>query len=297
MSEYLSHSRMDTYSNCSLQYHFKYNMKLPVISEDVNLNYGKALHKAIELFHLRFKHEGALRDKNYLLDCFIAAWDDSALFGEIPYDRDTYDSHRKMGLNHLNTYYDENISSSWFKYPPIGVELPFEVPIINFETGEVLNEDYNLHGYIDLIIADDEYLHVIDHKTSGKAYSDFKIKNSMQLVIYDYAIKYLQKLGELPNLPIKVWFNVFYKTKKQNVEKYENIIQPIQTKRMLSAANAVIHGIKSETYVPNFGHLWCSYCSFVDACLMWQEVDGKDAWVEEYIKKTDNASNGDRPGD
>lgn len=297
MSEYLSHSRMDTYGNCSLQYHFKYNLKLPADSEDVNLNYGKCLHKAIELFHLRFQEEGKLRDKQYLIDCFVTAWDDSALFGEVAYDEKTYKEHKEMGISHLNSYYNKNIGSSWFEHPPLGIEKNFEVPILNFETGEVLDEEYNLYGYIDLIISDGEYLHIIDHKTSGKAYSEFKVKNSMQLIIYDYAVKHLQKMGELPNLPVKCWFNVFYKTKKQNIEVYDNVIEPVQTKRMLSAAKAVIHGIKSETYVPNFGHIWCSYCKFVDACLLWQEVDGKDAWMEEYIKKIDNVSNGDRSGD
>lgn len=289
MDQNLSHSKMETYSTCGLKYHFKYNVRLPVITDNINLNYGSSLHKSIELFHLRIKEDGNVRELDYLLECFINSWEQVALFGDVVYDQSDYDSHKELGIKHLTEYYNQNIHTSWFN-PPEGVEYNFSVPLINFETGEILSEDYQFNGYIDLIVSDNEYITVVDHKTSSRAYDEFKIKNSLQLVLYNYVTKYLISQKQLPDLPVRTCFNVFYKTKKANVEKYFNEIESIQTKRMLSIAKSIIHGIKSETFVPNFGHIWCNYCEYVNACLLWQELDGKDAWFEEYLKRTDDSN-------
>jgi RecB family exonuclease len=65
----------------------------------------------------------------------------------------------------------------------VGVEQPFDVPLIDQETGEVL--DRALVGTLDLLERDaDGRLVVVDLKTSARKYTDLQVEASLQLSIY-----------------------------------------------------------------------------------------------------------------
>src|SRR5712691_6999257 len=62
----------------------------------------------------------------------------------------------------------------------VGVEQPFDVPLIDLDTGEVL--DRALVGTLDLIERDSEgHFAVVDLKTSARKYTDPQVEASLQL--------------------------------------------------------------------------------------------------------------------
>src|SRR5207249_5053383 len=68
----------------------------------------------------------------------------------------------------------------------LAVEQPFAVPLVDQETGEVLDRD--LVGSLDLLERDrDGRLVVVDLKTSGRKYSDLQVEASLPLTVYSYA--------------------------------------------------------------------------------------------------------------
>ncbi len=68
----------------------------------------------------------------------------------------------------------------------VGVEVPFEVPLIAQETGELL--DRPLVGSLDLLERSPEgRLVVVDIKTASRKYTALQVEASLQLSIYSYA--------------------------------------------------------------------------------------------------------------
>src|SRR5688500_4269042 len=67
----------------------------------------------------------------------------------------------------------------------VGVEQPFGVPLVDQETGEVLDRD--LVGSVDLLERDAEGLVVVDLKTAARKYSDLQVEALLQLSVYSYA--------------------------------------------------------------------------------------------------------------
>lgn len=68
----------------------------------------------------------------------------------------------------------------------VAVEEPFDVPLIDQETGELV--DRSLVGSLDLVERDAEgQLVVVDLKTSARRYTDLQVEASLQLSVYSYA--------------------------------------------------------------------------------------------------------------
>jgi hypothetical protein len=68
----------------------------------------------------------------------------------------------------------------------VGVEQPFDVPLVDLDTGEV--PDRALVGTLDLIERDGEgRVVVVDLKTSARKYTSLQTEASLPLSVYSYA--------------------------------------------------------------------------------------------------------------
>ena len=98
----------------------------------------------------------------------------------------------------------------------VGVEQPFDVPLIDLDTGEVL--DRALVGTLDLIERDGEgRIVVVDLKTSSRRYTDLQVELSLQLSMYSYATS-MNGLGDQEDLRLR--FDVLTKTKQPELCRY-----------------------------------------------------------------------------
>lgn len=283
--ENLSHSRLSTYADCGLKYHFRYNLKIPVVTDAVYFDYGNALHTALETFHGNIEAD-FVPVKDFLLQSFTDAWYGNVSFSEAEIDEKEIQSYAELGEKVLSEYYIKNINTPWFN-KPLGVELPFEVPITNPFTGELITEQYVLYGVIDLLNVIDNTVWVLDHKTAKYQYKQDKIEDSMQLTLYYYVVDQLMNLGLInvnKNYDLQVAFNVFDKSKSPTFKRYPGDRDDQAIKRMLSIIKAHIHGVESKVFVPNFGSMWCKGCEFKEACDMWNTVDEKD-WLDAFLAK------------
>jgi hypothetical protein len=91
----------------------------------------------------------------------------------------------------------------------LAVEQPFAVPLIDPETGEVLDRD--LVGSLDRLERDLEgCLVVVDLKTAARRYTNLDVEASLQLSVYSYATM-MNGLGDQEDLRLR--FDVLTKTK------------------------------------------------------------------------------------
>jgi hypothetical protein len=98
----------------------------------------------------------------------------------------------------------------------VGVEQPFDVPLIDLDPGEVL--DRALVGTLDLLERDAAGgLVVVDLKTSARKYSDLQVEASLQFSVYSYAT---QMNGLADEQDLRLRFDVLTKTKQPELRLY-----------------------------------------------------------------------------
>jgi len=147
----------------------------------------------------------------------------------------------------------------------VGVEQPFDVPLIDLDTGEVL--DRALVGTLDLIERDAEgRVVVVDLKTSARKYSDLQAELSLQLSIYSYATA-MNGLGDQEDLRLR--FDVLTKTKQPELCRYWTQRDRAANLRLFRLVAEVLHAIEAGVFHPNPG--WqCKDCPFRGRCWAWR---------------------------
>jgi CRISPR/Cas system-associated exonuclease Cas4 (RecB family) len=146
----------------------------------------------------------------------------------------------------------------------VAVEQPFKVPLIDPETGEVLERD--LVGSLDLLQRDAQGLVVVDLKTAARRYSDVHVEASLQLTIYSYATA---MLGFADQEDLRLRFDVLTKTKQPELHRYWTARDRAANVRLFRLAAEVLHAIEAEVFPPNVG--WqCRDCQFRSKCWVWR---------------------------
>ncbi len=138
------------------------------------------------------------------------------------------------------------------------MELPFRVPLIDFETGEELIVP--LDGYFDLIETEDT---VVELKTASKTYDQTTILQHLQLTAYAYAYQMLYKRSA--NLRL----DVLIKSKNVRMQSFEVGRDTQDMVRFFHIAKGVSRAIQDGHFYPNQG--WqCPTCEFFDTCRKWR---------------------------
>ncbi len=147
----------------------------------------------------------------------------------------------------------------------LGVEQPFDVPLIDLDTGEVL--DRALVGTLDLIERDgDGRIVVVDLKTSARKYSDLQVDASLQLSVYSYATA-MNGLTDQEDLRLR--FDVLTKTKQPELCRYWTQRDRAASLRLFHLAAEVLYAIEAGVFHPNPG--WqCKDCQFRSHCWAWR---------------------------
>jgi predicted amino acid-binding ACT domain protein/CRISPR/Cas system-associated exonuclease Cas4 (RecB family) len=146
----------------------------------------------------------------------------------------------------------------------VSVEQPFSVPLIDPDTGEVLERD--LVGTWDLLERDAEGFVVVDLKTSGRKYSDLQVEASLQLSIYTYAVG-LSPLAD--GRSVRLRFDVLTKTKEPELHRHWTTRDRRANVRLFRVAAEVLQAIEAGVFYPNVG--WgCKDCVYRSQCWAWK---------------------------
>ena len=141
----------------------------------------------------------------------------------------------------------------------------FDVPLIDLDTGEVL--DRALVGTLDLVQRDASgRLVVADLKTSARRYTDLQVEASLQLSVYSYATA-MNGLANQEDLRLR--FDVLTKTKQPELCPYWTQRDRGASVRLFHLAAEVMRAIETGVFVPNPG--WqCKDWPFRGRCWAWK---------------------------
>lgn len=254
--EYLSHSRLETFRTCSLQFRFKYIDRLVPAFVPEALAFGAAFHRAVEE-GLVLILAGEVPEIDGLLEVFASQLDKLAEEAPIRY-----------GVNHSReSLLDQarRMLTAWASWPrPAGarilaVEHEFKILIAEHLPPLV--------GRVDLVEEHSDFVAIIDLKTSRSRYSieDLKLREG-QLVLYEAGV---QDLVRGTGKPIRLGIEVISKAKAPTVERlYLDDTRAESLARQIRTSTIALEAVERGSFFPSPS--WaCATCPWAGPCLEW----------------------------
>jgi putative RecB family exonuclease len=260
VAQHTSFTQLDTYLRCPLRYRFTYVDRLPPEFVPAARAFGSGIHGAIGSF-LRGVKQGqplALAD---VQGYFEGLWQTETSTKPIRYsEKESPEGLLDLAVKMLEVFYREQEPGAEI----LAVEEPFEVPLVNQETGEVLEP--SLVGSLDVLERSAEgRLVVVDIKTAARKYTDLQVEASLQLSIYSYATA-MNGLADQEDLRLR--FDVLTKTKEPELHRYWTTRDRAANLRLFRLAAEVLNAIAASAFHPIVG--WhCQSCPYQPRCWAW----------------------------
>jgi len=258
---HLSYTQIDQYLRCPLKYKLQYVDRLEPEFVPVALAFGSGIHGAAAFFY-RGVAQGAMPSVADVQSVFETMWNletghRPVRFGE----KDSKDALLELGRRMLAVLCAAHDPTA----EVLAVEEPFRVPLIDPETGEILDRD--LVGTLDRLEKDaDGRVVVVDLKTAARKYSDLQVEASLQLSVYSYATA-MNGLADQEDLRLR--FDVLTKTKTPELHRYWTTRDRAATRRLFRLAAEVLQAIEAGAFLPHPG--WqCKECPFRGQCWVWR---------------------------
>ncbi|MBT3412886.1 MAG: UvrD-helicase domain-containing protein [Candidatus Jacksonbacteria bacterium] len=262
---FLSHSRLQQFSTCPLQYKYKYILNVPDIEGSPHFSFGNTMHAVLQ------KAFGVVKDRvsqvaqtdlfgntieaasgpivlteKELLEMYKNAWQDDWYDSKSQKD-EYYKKGREIIKNIADKYKD-----GW--PVPYSLEQSFKLP---FQAGS--RKVYTLCGRIDRIdpitIEGEEGVEVIDYKTGTPKDDKITKENKQQLLLYQMAVQDVLGLK-----PLKLTY--YYLENDSTVEFLGNNEEIEELKAEIFKQ---IEEMEKSNFLPTPG-FQCRWCPFKDIC-------------------------------
>jgi putative RecB family exonuclease len=257
---HVSFTQIDQYLRCPLKYRFTYVDRLDPEFVPAALAFGSGIHGAVAFF-LRGVQRGQPPSLGDVQGYFESTWNLEVQHRPIRFgEKDTRESLLDLATRMLAVFHAQREPGA----EVVAVEQPFDVPLIDQETGELV--DRNLVGSLDLVERDAEgRLVVVDLKTSARRYTDLQVEASLQLSVYSYATA-MNGLADQEDLRLR--FDVLTKTRQPELHRYWTRRDRAASVRLFHLVAEVLSAVQAGVFVPNPG--WqCRDCPYRDRCWAW----------------------------
>lgn len=169
-------SKLKMFMGCSLQAHYRYNLRLPQPKSGAS-SFGTIIHSALQMYNLGASYEETVA-------WFEWAWKNPhelELDPEIWHRQTNYGSYRKIGLDVLEKFH---AGLKWDGREVLGTEVQFLVPFGR----------HWLFGYIDLLEIRKNakgvpLLRIVDYKTGYKEPTIAEMNLDIQFTGYAWAVR------------------------------------------------------------------------------------------------------------
>jgi len=255
--EHLSASAIGKYLRCPRSYRYRYvEHRIPETRASA-LVFGGAIHTALAHFYSAHRNVQKEPDLAELCDVFRGAWaenlDDGppVLFGE----DESADKLTDMGVAMLGTF----LKKAPFYREVVEVEMPFSVELADPETGEVLPR---LVGVFDAVVREqDGGFAVLEHKTSAKRWTEWKLAFDNQLTVYSLAAP---QLGFGDDATVVV--QVLLKQKTPDLVLYRPTRTDADHRDLVDIVRGISRAVRAEAFHP-CREWWCRSCEYASACV------------------------------
>ena len=248
-----SHSRLQTYENCPLQFKYKYVERLEIkVEETIETFLGSRVHEALEKLYrdLRMTKKTSLEEliSNYN-QTWQKNWLDSILIVRKEYTPEHY---HKVGERCLTDYYHRHYPFDQGK--TLGTE---QMILISLDD----DGKYKIRGFIDrLVFTGDGHYEIHDYKTSGHLPDQSVLDSDRQLALYQIGVE--NKWRDVKTIDLVWHYLVFDKEMRSQRTKEELKELKIKT---IGLINHIEKMKKEDKFPPHESNL-CDWCQFYSIC-------------------------------
>ena len=240
----LSHSKIRTFEDCSMKFKYKYINHYYASKKSANLEFGKAVHKALEKLFM---------EEIDPVKTFVDIW---SKFEDIELEYSRYDNFEKLMKsgrilmqdfmeNEYEKFVETLAAENWLKFD---VDEQTKFFGRGDWTGKVITPDG------ELVTA------IVDFKTSGRKYDDTKVNFNDQLTAYYHARKRFSFDID------KVAYLVFIKTKEPKIQWLFADRTEEQEKEYLEKIREDYRQIMEGKFYREYG-MSCKWCDYAPLCL------------------------------
>lgn len=264
----LSASQISTWLACNRKFAFRYIERAPREHRPSALAFGSAVHSTIDWFHGE-RLEGDVPPPDRVAAIFRADWD-AELDEPIRFKEDESPEALRETGEALVRLYAERMA----QVPIEATEMPFEVPLVDLATGEVLRD--SIRGFIDLVLTDDR---LVEIKTTARRISDSDLRRRLQLSAYSYA--YRLKHGRSPKLAVIS----LGKGRRPSLDVQRTERTPEDDAFFVHLASEAARGMDSGAYPPNPGWM-CADCEYAASCAAWRGSSRERSVISDALEET-----------
>jgi hypothetical protein len=227
----LSFSRVKTYRDCGYKFYLQYVERLHAPPTPASA-LGHSIHKALELYH-----EQKCTSLDDLLQAYNEGWEHEG-FTDPAEVMEFY----QKGEDILARYYEQDKTRA--------TEILHAEKKFKIDLGFCM-----LRGVIDRIDRHtDGKIEVLDYKTHREIWKNKKIRDDLQLTIYDYACR--KALGLRPDI-----LSLYFLTQGKKISTTRG---RVQEKEMLCLLKNIAKNIRKKKFEPCF--YYCFRCDFKGRC-------------------------------
>jgi hypothetical protein len=253
MNQPLSATRITTWLSCGLRYYFRYVARVEPSWKPAALAFGHVIHSSLEMFHVELINRRRA-EVTHVVDTFRADWA-AAQVDELRFkEGDDAAQLEQLGAALVRSYVVANAD-----LPVIAAELPFDVPLLDPTTGDVMSGLF-LRGIFDVMLERDG---LVELKTAARAYDEGTLSRHIQLTAYHYAYRYLYDCD--PTIRVVA----LLKQRRPTIASYPVTRTIEQDAWFVHLAAMVARGIDAGVFAPNPG--WhCADCEYAAHCCIWR---------------------------
>jgi len=257
---HFSYSQLNIYLMCPMKYAHSYVYGTPWETRPAALAFGKAIHKAVEVFYRKLMEDGEIKSVEHLQDVFLLVFTGENKKAKIPLTfkpGEDFETLKALGKELIRIFH-ENVKPQKI----VAVEFPFSVKVPDINNGGDL--PVRLEGVFDLVESDSERNYaVVELKTAAQKFSSNKLEYDHQATVYSYAMSRM-KVGSWDDTCL-VRYDVLVKTKKPVFESYFVTRTEADHQRLVHLINQVLRAIEHRVFYrkPDWQ---CNDCQFRIAC-------------------------------
>lgn len=244
----ISFSRIDTFETCPLQYHYRYNLRIPA-QDSPALIMGDAVHKTLKEFYQNQLSAAKKLTFPDLFKIFESNWHREG-FATKKHALESKNQVKKM----LKKFYGQG-----FEYNKIGQVMALEQPFnIKITSG------LSIRGVIDRIDnIKKDLVEVIDYKTGSRVPSQKEVDNNLQLTIYALAINSLRGFS-FSRPAEKIFLSLYYLEEGVKISTQRTQDQLVLAKKLVIE---MAEKMEKEKLLPKPNRPYpCDFCEFRLLC-------------------------------
>ncbi len=250
MPEY-SHSQLEKYETCPLQYRFIYMDRIKRYEEGVEAFLGSRFHETMEFLYRERSDQSRIVPLEELLAFYEKRWAEKWHAAvRIRDEHRTPDEYRLKGRGYIESYYRRH--HPFEEGRVLGLERTIRFPLDD-------EGRYAFKGVIDrLMKAPDGALEIHDYKAGGTLPDQSKVDTDRQLAVYQIGV---QKLWPNEAREIRlIWHYVAFDMEMRSTRT------PDELRALAEDTMRLIDRIRAETdFAPQESAL-CGWCSYWDLC-------------------------------